>query len=462
MRAGSDNEEGNIVASSIFDLRMQHQLPNKDIAILYRTNAQSRAMEEALRKRGIPYRIYGGLSFYKRKEIKDLLAYFRLAINSADEEALRRVINYPARGIGKTTLEKLVVAADQNNVSIFDIIENLDQFRTVTGATAQKIGEFVMMIRSFRHGLATSNAYDLAMHIARSSGLLKELHADKTPEGVSKHDNVMELLNGIQEFVDTPPESDDEVAERTLDVFMRDIALLTDADEKDDEDTNKVTMMTIHAAKGLEFKAVFVVGLEENLFPSQLALNSREELEEERRLFYVAITRAERFLTITYATSRYRWGKIDFSEPSRFLEEIDQNLLELPPEPQRGAFMNFEDERLGFGGFTSRQNSPSTFKPREKTETGFATKTTSSSATPGFQPKPKLTSAAQAISKPGFEVDDLSKLSEGMSVEHEKFGKGKVIHVDGRPGEKKATVLFEVAGQKQLLLKFARLKIINA
>jgi DNA helicase-2/ATP-dependent DNA helicase PcrA len=319
-----------------------------------------------------------------------------------------------------------------------------------------------MMIRSFRHGLSTSNAYDLAMHIARSSGLLKELHADKTPEGVSKHDNVMELLNGIQEFVDTPPESDDEVAERTLDVFMRDIALLTDADEKDDEDTNKVTMMTIHAAKGLEFKAVFVVGLEENLFPSQLALNSREELEEERRLFYVAITRAEKFLTITYATSRYRWGKIDFSEPSRFLEEIDQNLLELPPEPQRSGFMNFEDERLGFGGFAARQNTPSSFKPREKTETGFAPKSPTTPSSPGFQPKPKLTTAAQAISKPGFEADDLTKLSEGMSVEHEKFGKGKVIHVDGRPGEKKATVLFEVAGQKQLLLKFARLKIIKA
>ena len=463
MRAGSDNEEGNLVANSILDLRMQHQLPNKDIAILYRTNAQSRAMEEALRKRGIPYRIYGGLSFYKRKEIKDLLAYFRLTINSADEEALRRVINYPARGIGKTTLEKLVVAADQNNVSIFEIIENLDQYRILSGATAQKIGEFVMMIRSFRHGLTTSNAYDLAMHIARSSGLLKELGVDKTPEGVSKHDNVMELLNGIQEFVDTPPESDDEVAERTLDVFMRDIALLTDADEKDDEDTNKVTMMTIHAAKGLEFKAVFVVGLEENLFPSQLALNSREELEEERRLFYVAITRAEQFLTITYATSRYRWGKIDFSEPSRFLEEIDQNLLELPPEPQQGkGFMNFEDERLGFGGFTSRQNSVSSFKPREKTETGFAPKSPTSPSSSGFQSKPKLTSASQAILKPGFEADDLSKLTEGMQVEHEKFGKGKVIHVDGRPGEKKATVLFEVAGQKQLLLKFARLKIIKA
>lgn len=461
MRAGSDNEEGQQVANRIFDLRMQHQLANRDIAILYRTNAQSRAMEEALRKRGIPYRIFGGLSFYKRKEIKDLLAYFRLAINPLDEEALRRVINYPMRGIGKTTLEKIVVCADQHNVSLWEVISNLEQYRPVTGATAQKVSDFVMMVKSFRHGLVSSNAYELAMHIARSSGLLKELGNDKTPEGISRHDNVKELLNGIQEFVDTPSESEDEVQERTLDVFMQDIALLTDADENDKEDADKVSMMTIHAAKGLEFKAVFVVGMEENLFPSQMALQSREELEEERRLFYVALTRAEQYLYLTYANTRYRWGKIDFSEPSRFLQEIDPGLLQLPPDiaPESRGFMNFEEERLGFGGFAARQGSAPAFKPREKPEATFAPKTNGTAG--GFKPQPKMVPVAQSGNSQAFVSDDLSGLEAGMEVIHEKFGKGKVVFVDGRSGEKKATVLFDTAGQKQLLLKFAKLKIIQ-
>lgn len=459
MRASTDNEEGVMVANSIFDLRMQHQVANKDIAILYRTNAQSRAMEEALRKRGIPYQIYGGLSFYKRKEIKDLLAYFRLAINPADEEALRRVINYPARGIGKTTFEKITVAADERNVSIWEIIETIGQNHVLGGASAQKVLDFVIMIRSFRHGLQSSNAFELGMHIARSSGLLKELGADKTPEGVSRQENVMELLNGIQEFVETLPESEDEVQERTLDVFMQDIALLTDADEEDTEDKNKVTMMTIHAAKGLEFKAVFVGGMEENLFPSQLALNSREELEEERRLFYVALTRAEKFLTLSYATSRYKWGKIDMCEPSRFLTEIDQKLLELPPEPTAGAgFFSFEDERSSFGGFQKRSFPTSTFSPKKRTEEPVAFRP----KTPGQQLLPiEKTKTKQAVPH-NFTADDLSSLAQGMTVEHERFGRGKVIFLDGRPGEKKATVLFESAGQKQLLLKFAKLKIIQS
>jgi DNA helicase-2/ATP-dependent DNA helicase PcrA len=253
VRTATDNDEGKFVADTIQEQKLRNHFRNKDFAILYRTNAQSRAMEEALRKRGIPYQIYGGLSFYKRKEIKDLLAYFRLAINPADEEALRRVINYPARGIGKTTFEKITVSADERNKSIWEIIENIGQNQVLGGASAQKVLDFVIMIRSFRHGLKSSNAFELGMHIARSSGLLKELGADKTPEGVSRQENVMELLNGIQEFVETLPESEDEVQERTLDVFMQDIALLTDADEEETEDSNKVTMMTIHAAKGLEF-----------------------------------------------------------------------------------------------------------------------------------------------------------------------------------------------------------------
>jgi DNA helicase-2/ATP-dependent DNA helicase PcrA len=459
MRASTDNEEGQQVASGIFQLRMNEQISNKDIAILYRTNAQSRPMEEALRKRGIPYRIYGGLSFYKRKEIKDLIAYFRLTINPNDEEALKRVINYPARGIGKTSLEKITVMADMHNKSIWDIIQDIDLYKPVTGATADKVREFQMMIKSFRHGLRSSNAFDLGMHIAKSSGLLKELGADKTPEGISKHENVMALLNGIQEFVDTEPESEDEVTERTLDVFMQDIALLTDADEDDKEDPNKVTMMTIHAAKGLEFKAVFVVGLEENLFPSQLSLNSRSELEEERRLFYVAITRAERFLTISYAAMRYRWGNITHAEPSRFLDEIEPHLLELAPLPEKPkGFLDFDEERSGFGGFSAKSIPQSVLKSKTPLESSIRLK--SNGAQQSIQPKQQLMKlSAAAADKQIFESDDLSALQSNMIVLHEKFGKGTVIHVEGRIGERKATILFESVGQKQLLLKFARLKI---
>jgi len=382
-----------------------------------------------------------------------------LAINPADEEALRRIINYPARGIGKTTFEKITVAADERNVSIFEIIENIGQNQVLGGASAQKVMDFVMMIRSFRHGLSSSNAFELGMHIARSSGLLKELGADKTPEGVSRQENVMELLNGIQEFVDTLPESEDEVQERTLDVYMQDIALLTDADEEETEDSNKVTMMTIHAAKGLEFKAVFVGGMEENLFPSQLALNSREELEEERRLFYVALTRAEKHLTLSYATSRYKWGKIDYCEPSRFLNEIDQDLLDLPPEPSAGGgFFSFEDERSSFGGFQKRSFPAQTFSPKKRTEEPVSLRPKNLGSE--FVPIEKANGLKPQ--QTDFAADDLSNLVQGMNVEHERFGRGKVIFVDGRQGEKKATVLFESAGQKQLLLKFAKLKIIQS
>jgi DNA helicase II / ATP-dependent DNA helicase PcrA len=445
LRAGTDNEEGQLIANNIFELKANQQLANSDIAILYRTNAQSRSMEEALRKRNIPYRIYGGLSFYKRKEIKDLLAYLRLTINPKDEESLKRIINYPARGIGKTTMEKIMVTADQQNISLWEVIENIHRYGALGGAAAQKLSDFATMIKSFRHGLHT-NAFDLATHIARSSGLLKELGSDKTPEGVSRQENVLELLNGIQEFVETEPESEDEVTERTLDVYMQDIALLTDADEDDKGDNNKVSLMTIHAAKGLEFKAVYVTGIEENLFPSQMALSSRTELEEERRLFYVAITRAEKHLTLSYALMRYKYGNVTHSEPSRFLDEIEPALLERPMENQRGgALFEFEDERLGFGGFSPRDTGSAMIRPK-------------GSGQPQLKPKGSI--PLRSI-RSDFVPDDLSKLNTGMQVEHERFGPGKVIHLEGKPGEKKATILFQTSGQKQLLLKFAKLKIIG-
>ncbi|MEX1190290.1 MAG: UvrD-helicase domain-containing protein [Bacteroidia bacterium] len=450
--ASTDNEEGQLVVNRIFDLRMENQIAHQDFAILYRTNAQSRAMEEALRKRGVPYRIYGGLSFYKRKEIKDLLAYFRLTINPNDEEALKRIINYPARGIGKVTLEKIVVSAAEKGVSIWDFIAGMAENPSISGTVSKKIIDFVNMIKSFRHGLQSTDAYNLGLTIAKSSGLLKELSIDKTPEGISKHENVQELLNGIQEFVNTLPESEDEVADRTLDIYIRDIALLTDADEDDKSDPDKVSLMTIHAAKGLEFKSVFVVGLEENLFPSQLSLNSVEELEEERRLFYVAITRAETFLTLSHAETRYRWGQITHGEPSRFLLEIDPALIDSIEVPRSSGFIDFANDRMGYGGFEKKAPPPA-FKPRNFGESNTAQ----------AKPKPQFKPVDTVIQKQvnTFVADNLSGLQSGMQVVHERFGKGKVLNVEGRSGERKATVFFQEVGQKQLLLKFAKLKIVE-
>ncbi|MBL7883009.1 MAG: UvrD-helicase domain-containing protein, partial [Bacteroidia bacterium] len=362
----SDNAEGNYVANSIFETKMNEQAHNRDFAILYRTNAQSRAMEEALRRQNIPYRIYGGVSFYQRKEIKDLLAYYRLTLNNHDEEALKRIINYPARGIGDTTLDKITIAANDHDVSLWTVIENINQFEIGLNAGAKsKLDDFSTMIKSFSAMLKTHNAYDLGQHVAVHSGILRDLYADKTPEGVSRHENIQELLNGLKEFVETEIETivddiqtDEEkdffsseittpaelnngllfteqdlndkpasalTTEPTLDIFMQDIALMTDSDKdaKNEKDRNRVVLMTIHAAKGLEFKYVYIVGLEENLFPSQMSLTSRTDLEEERRLFYVAITRAEKKLTLSYSTTRYRWGNLIYCEPSRFIEELD-------------------------------------------------------------------------------------------------------------------------------------------
>jgi len=291
-RTNSDNDEGNFVANSIFETQFREQAHPQDFAVLYRTNAQSRAIEEALRKQNIPYKIYGGLSFYQRKEIKDLLAYFRLVANHEDEEALKRVINYPVRGIGKTTLERLVILANENNISQWAVMTNPATFKPQLGAAMTKLEEFSIMIRSFRAELHTKDAFELGEQIAKSTGLIRELYADKSPEGVSRYENIQELLNGLKEFVEIQKATNpDQPA--TLSDFLLDVALLTDAD-KSDEDNDHVSLMTIHSAKGLEFPYVHIVGMEENLFPSQLSINSRTELEEERRLFYVALTRAEK------------------------------------------------------------------------------------------------------------------------------------------------------------------------
>jgi len=451
-KAATDNDEGNFVSNQIFITKQEKGAAFKDFAILYRTNAQSRAFEEALRKLNIPYRIYGGLSFYQRKEIKDLLAYFRLTCNPNDEEALKRVINYPTRGIGKTTLDKLVVGAAEREISIWDMIARSQEVG-VSGAALNKIMEFVTMIKSFQVDLNLKNAYDLGHHIASHSGLLKDLYADRTPEGVARYDNIQELLNGMKEFSDRKElENSESIA--SLSDFLIDVALLTDADNVDDGDNDKVSMMTIHGAKGLEFPYVNIVGMEENLFPSQLSLNSREEMEEERRLFYVAITRAEKRATLSYALSRYRWGQLSYCEPSRFIEEIDEQYLEMPSAPAartapRG--IDFSKERSGFStGFSAP-------KPRAQAPQEIPTPV---SPPPNF----KKVSAAAPTSGPGLFDNSppatADQIQPGVEVMHDKFGKGKVLSLEGEASDIKATIFFPSAGQKQLLLKFAKLKVL--
>ncbi|MBT8177641.1 MAG: UvrD-helicase domain-containing protein, partial [Eudoraea sp.] len=316
-RSPTDAEEGRYVAGSIFENKMQHQLPNSDFAILYRTNSQSRAFEDALRKRDIPYRIYGGLSFYQRKEIKDLLSYLRLVINSKDEEALKRVINFPARGIGQTTVDKLTVAANHYERSVFEVMENLDKIPLkINAGTKGKLENFVNMIKSFQILNREADAFTLAEHVAKKSGILMEFKKDGTPEGIARMENIEELLNGIQDFVEGQKELAD--AKGDLTEFLEDVALATDLDNEKG-DPNRVALMTIHLAKGLEFPYVYIVGLEEDLFPSAMSMNTRSELEEERRLFYVALTRAEKQAYLTYTQNRYRWGKLIDAEPSRFI-----------------------------------------------------------------------------------------------------------------------------------------------
>jgi len=440
LRATTDTEEGNLVAQSIFETKMNNQLPNSDFAILYRTNAQSRSMEEALRKLNIPYRIYGGLSFYKRKEIKDMLAYFRLVINPADEEALKRIINYPARGIGSTTMDRIFIAADKLKISAWDVIENINsQELNINQGIKSRIGNFANMMKAFMIQRTKRNAFDLANDIAKASGIMKDLYEDKTPEGISRFENIEELINGIKDFTETEPEIQTEEASsiRTLDMYLQDISLLTDADKDDPDDTNKVTMMTIHSAKGLEFPYVFVVGLEENLFPSIMSLNSRTDLEEERRLFYVALTRAEKAATLSYAENRYRWGNLTTCEPSRFIEEIDDKYIDIP----RKIF-----------------NHPSDFSKFRVDESGSVSK-------PTFN-KDKLKKIADSRNKQTetsapFESSPTDDIKAGVQVEHQRFGKGKVLNVEGNGSSKKATVFFPAVGQKQLLLKFARLKVVG-
>ena len=443
-RCITDADEGREVASQIFEFKMQEQRQNKEFAILYRTNAQSRAIEDALRKRDIPYRIYGGLSFYQRKEIKDLLAYLRLIINPKDEESLKRVINYPARGIGQATLDKLIIGAKNHSFSLFETLQNASELNlSLNAGTLKKLEGFVNLILSLQIENQKSNAFEIAEIVTKKSGLVLELKKDGTPEGVSKVENIEELLNGIRDFV----EGQREIADATgnLSEFLEDVALATDFDNEKESDLDCVYLMTIHLSKGLEFPVVFIVGLEEDLFPSAMSLSSRSELEEERRLFYVAMTRAEQKAVLTYTLSRYRWGKLVDAEPSRFIEEIDDQYLDHIIPKDDYVFKPMIDKGIFEG-----------FDPNEKFQT------TKINTSPSQNQMGKL---RKIISSETYQKNtdpiQIRELKVGMRVEHDRFGYGKVVSIEGNGSDKKALIDFSGVGQKHLLLRFAKLKIKN-
>ncbi len=440
----TDGDEGRYVASTIFENKMEKQLHNSDFAVLYRTNAQSRAIEDALRKRDIPYRIFGGLSFYQRKEIKDVLSYLRLIVNPADEEALKRIINFPGRGIGQTTIDKLIVAANNFNLTIFEVLKNLGGTQVpINSGTRTRLNDFVLMIESFQVLNQKANVFELAEHVAKASGLIREFNKDGTPEGVARMENIEELLNGMKDFV----EGQKEIADTTgsLAEFLEDVSLATDLDN-DDGNLDRVALMTIHLAKGLEFPYVFIVGLEEDLFPSAMSMNTRSELEEERRLFYVALTRAEKQAYLTYALSRYRWGKLIDAEPSRFIEEIDDKFLDILTPIEERRFNPMLDANI-FGD--TPQNMIRFKKPviRKKSKPeGFKISTPKN-----LKPVTK--------SKSGSNLFD-SKLIVGTVVNHQRFGKGRVLKIEGKGPDIKAEIDFENGGLKKLLLRFAKLEIV--
>jgi len=427
IKATTDNEEGKLVATRIFEAKVNgnNNLRNSDFAVLYRTNSQSRAIEEALRRSNIQYKIIGGLSFYQRREIKDLLAYFRLAVNTSDEQAFRRIINLPKRGIGPTTVDKIILAAEDHGITLWEVLSNAAQF--VPARAAGTIDEFVTMIKAFQLEMTKKDAYEVAEQIAKRSGLLKELYNDKTIEGINRYENVQELLNAIKEFVENEENED-----KSLDAFLQEVALITDQDNRNKEQSDAVTLMTIHMAKGLEFGHVFVVGMEEDLFPSQMMLSSRADLEEERRLFYVASTRAKQRLYLSYALTRYRFGRLKNCEPSRFLEEIDPAYVKI--NKQLGARQPVRDTSV-------TQTLVRNIRQ---------------------QPKPGLNRPApnHQVSS-NFTASDTALLKEGMRVEHPKFGFGKVAQLELDGANRKAKVVFERAGERTLLLSFAKLRIIE-
>lgn len=449
----SDYEEGYAVAAMINEMRMRKDYDYSEFAILYRTNAQSRILEEALRKRGIPYKIYGGLSFYQRKEVKDVISYLRLIVNPHDEEAFKRVINYPSRGIGDTTVNKVISAATENNVSLWTVLNApIDYALPINSGTAKKLSDFREMIERFIQENARLSAEEMAAMVVKESGIVSTLFQDRSVEGISKQENLQELLKGIAEFCELRREEG--VEQVSLADFLSEISLLTDQDNDKDEQANKVTMMTVHAAKGLEFRNVFVVGLEEELFPSSMSKDNPRAVEEERRLFYVAITRAEENCVLTYAKSRFRNGQSAMCSPSRFLKDIDVQFLELPADSSADTFAAAR-ERFERPAFSSPFQQP---RAVEKEEPSFISPVAQAQQRQRLRKVETATSSPVSSSAP---ASDLSGLRVGAKVRHDRFGEGEVIAIEGDGGNAKATVAFTHFGQKQLLLKFARLTIIK-
>ncbi|WP_312418579.1 UvrD-helicase domain-containing protein [Epilithonimonas sp.] len=447
-RSLSDADEANFVSANIFELHNTQQRKFSDFAILYRTNSQTRAFEDALRKKNIPYRVYGGLSFYQRKEVKDLLAYLRILINENDSEALSRIINYPARGIGETTQNKLIVFADSRSIPITQVLDNLGFYAPQLGLNngiITKLGDFWAMIKAFQVMLKTENVYDVAMEVAKRSGLIKFLKEDQTPEGISRVENIQELLNSMQGFIEEQRQIDD--GDASLSNFLENIALSSDT-QNDKDDGDKVSLMTIHLSKGLEFPVVYLVGLEENLFPSFMSSSTREELEEERRLFYVALTRAEKQAYFTYAVSRFQWGKITDSEPSRFLSEVDSKYIEFINPMLEARFVN--NSGISSNIFDERPSEPRFFKKKEEKKTLERNETI-----PVVKKTLKPVATAKIINPSGSSSEDIEV---GDRVRHDRFGVGEVTFLDGTdPQNIKAKVIFSNEGEKNLILKFAKL-----
>jgi DNA helicase-2/ATP-dependent DNA helicase PcrA len=437
-RTLTDNDEGRFVADAIQEQKLRNHYHNKDFAVLYRTNAQSRSFEESLRRMNIPYKLFGGISFYQRKEIKDLLAYLRVIVNPQDEENLKRIINYPARGIGKTSIDKIIVKANETGKTFWEVIST-PGLNEIKGSGANAIADFVMMIKGFQAMLLKENAYDVAFTVGKRTNLVAELYNDKSVEGLARYENIQELLNSIKEFTETPDE-EGELQDKSLGSYLQQITLLTDADQDNDPNADAVKLMTIHAAKGLEFPCVFVVGLEENLFPNAMSLYDRADLEEERRLFYVAVTRAKERIWVTYANTRYRFGSLVQNDPSRFIEEIPEKHLD---KTFTGMSRTATGSVGSFGNMLNQNfdKMPSLKKLADK-----------------IQSKP-----AEHVPTAEFRADDTNKLEVGMEVEHQKFGFGKVVHIEGSVTNRIATIKFNTeANVKKIMLNYAKLRIVNA
>lgn len=445
VRTMTDNDEGRFVADAITEMRLREHRQNKDFVVLYRTNAQSRSFEESLRRMNIPYKLVGGTSFYQRKEIKDYLAYLRTIVNPADEENLKRIINYPARGIGKTSIDKISVVASQQNSTFWEAVQNPAAVG-IKGSGGTAIETFVYLIKSAQTMLETSNAYDVAFHIGKQSGLVQDLYNDKSVEGLARYENVQELLNSIKEFTETP-DAEGELRDKTLGAYLQQITLLTDADQNSDADQNVVRLMTIHAAKGLEFACVFSVGLEENLFPSQMSLYDREQLEEERRLFYVAVTRAKEKLWVTYANSRYRFGSLIQNEPSRFIDEIPEAHLD---KTFTGAAHRANGSAGAFGGRSGSGGGRGEDIRGEKT------------SLKSIAQQMQKNAAKAHVPSADFKADHPASLETGMKVEHQKFGYGVIQSLEGGAQNRIASIDFEGGhGTKKIMLNYARLRIVE-